>query len=122
VAHQTNLANTPVPPIGAEPVALQHSAGAVAANLPVWERMPNGQSAAGGGAAVFEIPVNALLAGSHARGRVALAVPANADQFGTTCYSILRGLVCALATRKLQHDKNLRRHTDGSTGDDRTPI
>jgi hypothetical protein len=82
VAYQTNLANTtltlPVPPIGAEPVARQHGAGAVAANLPVWERMPNGQNAAGGGAAVFEIPANALLAGSHARGGVALAVPANA--------------------------------------------
>jgi hypothetical protein len=82
VAFQTNLANTtlalPVPPIGAEPVARQHGAGAVAANLPVWERMPNGQNAAGGGAAIFEIPANALLAGSHARGGVALAVPANA--------------------------------------------
>jgi hypothetical protein len=83
VAIQTNVANTtlalPLPPIGAEPVARQHGAGAVAANLPVWERMPNGQNAAGGGGdAVFEIPANALLAGSHARGGIALAVPANA--------------------------------------------
>jgi hypothetical protein len=80
VPRQTNLANrTLVPPVGAEPVTYQHGAGAVAANLPVWERMPNGENAAGGGShAVFEIPANALLAGSYARGGVALAVPANA--------------------------------------------
>ena len=80
--YQTNLANTtlslPLPPVGVEPVARQHGAGAVAANLPVWERMPNGQNPAGGGSAVLGIPANALLAGSHARGGVALAVPANA--------------------------------------------
>jgi hypothetical protein len=79
---ETDLVNTalalPVPPIGAEPVTFQHGAGAVAANLPFWERMPKDQNAAGGGAAVFEIPANALLAGSHARGGIALAVPANA--------------------------------------------
>lgn len=73
LAYQTNLANTTlellVPPIGAEPVALQHGAGAVAENLPVWERMPNGQNAAGGGigTAVFEIPASALLAGQPSR-------------------------------------------------------
>jgi hypothetical protein len=97
VARQTNLANTtlalPSPPIGAKPETGQHGAGAVAANLPLWERMPNSRNAADGGAAVFEIPANALLAGSYARGGVALAVPANAvpariglDQLVTSQY------------------------------------
>lgn len=79
---QANIANTtlalPLPPVGVEPVAGQHGAGAVAGNLPGWERMPNGQNAVLGVAAVFEIPANALLAGSHARGGLALAVPVNA--------------------------------------------